>query len=259
MACISLAALALSLNVMAEQKDGVVAMVNGKAITASMLKSYQKSRGFIDNISKKQQTQMMIEELINRELIYQDAVNNGIDKRKEVQDQIDLLTKNVVAGAMLKNITQSGQISEDELKQEYQKHKNEMVTKEYKARHILVEKEDTAKNIVAKLDKGADFGELAKKESTGPSATHGGDLGWFKPGEMVKEFSDAVEKLENGKYTKTPVKTQFGWHVILRENARDIPPPPFEQMREQLKMRAQNIQIEQYIGSLRDKATIKRH
>lgn len=257
--CIALVALAISVNVMAEKKDGVVAVVNGKEITASMLQSYQKSRGFIDNISRKQQTQMMIEELINRELIYQDALNNGIDKRKEVQNQIDLLTKNVVAGAMLKNVTQAGHITDEELKKEYEKHKQEMITKEYKARHILVEKEDTAKNIVAKLDKGADFGELAKKESTGPSATHGGDLGWFKPGEMVKEFSDAVEKLDNGKYTKTPVKTQFGWHVILREDVRDIPPPPFEQMREQLKMRAQNIQIEQYIGSLRNKAKIERN
>jgi peptidyl-prolyl cis-trans isomerase C len=249
----------MSYNALAEKKDGVVAVVNGKKITAGMLKSYQKSRGFINNISKKQQTQMMIEELINRELIYQDAVKNGVDKSQAVQNQIDLLTKNVVAGAMLKNVTEASKISDDELKKEYNKRKKDMVTHEYKARHILVDKEDKANSIVAKLDKGADFAELAKKESTGPSATQGGDLGWFKPGEMVREFSVAVEKLKNGEYTKKPVKTDFGWHVILRENARDVPPPPFEQMRDQLKMRAQNIQIEQYIKSLRNKAKIERN
>jgi peptidyl-prolyl cis-trans isomerase C len=160
---------------------------------------------------------------------------------------------------MLKNVTEASRISDEELKKEYNKRKQDMTTHEYKARHILVEKEDTARNIIAKLDKGADFAKLAEQESTGPSAAHGGDLGWFKPGEMVKEFSDAVEKLDNGKYTKSPVKSEFGWHVILREEVRDVPPPPFEQMREQLQMRAQNVQIEQYIKSLRNKAEINRN
>lgn len=242
----------------AEKKDDVVAVVNGKEITASMLQAYQKSRGFIENISRQQQTQMMVEELINRELIYQDAVKNGVDKHESVQAQLDLLRKNVVAGAMLKNVTEAAQISDEELKKEYQKRKDQLATKEYKASHILVEQEADAKAIIAEIDKGANFAELAKKKSTGPSATHGGDLGWFKPGEMVKPFADAVEGLKNGEYTKMPVKSDFGWHVILREDSRDVPPPPYEQMREQLKMRVQNLQIENYIGSLRKQAKIER-
>ena len=242
----------------AEKKDGVIAVVNGNKITASMLKSYQQSRGFIDNISKKQQTQMMIEELINRELIYQDAVKNGVDKNPGVEAQLAMLRRNVVAGAMLKNVTEAAKISDEELKKEYDKRKSQMATKEYKARHILLEKEDAAKTVIKELEKGAKFAELAKKKSTGPSATHGGDLGWFKPGEMVKPFAEAVEKLKKGEYTKVPVKTDFGWHVILKEDSRDVPPPPYEQMREQLKMRVQNLQIENYIGSLRNKAKIER-
>jgi len=241
----------------ADKKDAVIAVVNGNKITASMLKSYQQSRGFIDNISKKQQTQMMIEELINRELIYQDAVKNGVDKSPDVEAQIAMLRRNVVAGVMLKNVSEATKISDEELKKEYDKRKSEMTTKEFKARHILVEKEETAKTIIKELGKGAKFADLAKKKSTGPSATHGGDLGWFKPGEMVKPFAQAVEKLKNGEYTKAPVKTDFGWHVILREDARDVPPPPFEQMQEQLRMRVQNLQIEQYIGSLRKNAKIE--
>lgn len=242
----------------AAEKDGLIATVNGKKITASMLDEYKRSRGFIENISKKQQTQMMIEELINRELIYQDAVKNGIDKKPEIKKQIELMKKNVVAGAMLRNVTQATAISDDELKKEYDKRKKDMTAHEYKASHILVEKESEAQDIIKQLEKGGKFAELAKTKSTGPSATHGGDLGWFKPAEMVKPFSQAVAKLKNGEYTKTPVKTDFGWHVILRVDSRALPPPPFEQMREQLRMRVQNLQIEQYIGSLRNKAKIDR-
>jgi len=241
-----------------KQKDPVVVVVNGKEITEGMLLAYQKSRGFIENISKQQQIQMMIEELINRELIYQDAVKNKVDKSAEVQAQLDLLRKNVVAGAMLKNVTEAANISDDELKNEYEKRKSQLATTEYKASHILVENEDDAKVIIVELGKGANFAELAKKKSTGPSATHGGDLGWFKPQEMVKPFAVAVESLKNGEYTKTPVKSDFGWHVILREDSREVPPPPYEQMRDQLKMRVQNMQIEQYIASLRKDAKIER-
>ena len=248
----------LNSSVFAAEKDGLIATVNDKKITASMLDDYKKSRGFIENISKKQQTQMMIEELINRELIYQDAIKNGVDKSAEVQKQIELMQKNIVAGAMLRNVSEAGKISDEELKKEYDKRKKDMTTSEYKASHILVEKEDDAKDIIKQLEKGGNFAELAKAKSTGPSATHGGDLGWFKPAEMVKPFSQAVEKLKNGEYTRTPVKSDFGWHVILRESSRDLPPPPYEQMREQLRMRVQNLQIEQYIGSLRNKAKIER-
>ena len=125
----------------------------------------------------------------------------------------------------------------------------EKSTKEYKASHILLETEDDAKAVIAELGKGANFSDLAKKKSVGPSATHGGDLGWFKPDEMVEPFARAVEELKNGEYTKTPVKSDFGWHVILREDSREVPPPSYEQMREQLKMRVQNLQIEEYIAS----------
>ena len=160
-----------------KEKDAVVVVVNGKEITAGMLQAYQKSRGFIDNISKQQQIQMMVEELINRELIYQDAVKNNVDKSAEVQAQLELLRKNVVAGAMLKNVTEAAKISDEELKKEYEKRKDQLARTEYKASHILVESENDAKTIIAEIEKGANFAELAKKKSTGPSATHGGDLG----------------------------------------------------------------------------------
>jgi len=242
----------------ADKKDGLIATVNGKKITASMLADYQRSRGHLQNISDKQQTEMLIEELINRELILQDAIKNGVDKSPAVKTQMELVRKNVIAGTMLKNITEASKITDDDLRKEYDKRKNELVTHEFKASHILVEKEDTAKEIIKELDKGAKFADLAKKKSTGPSANSGGDLGWFKAGEMDKAFSDAVASLKDGQYTKSPVKTQFGWHVIARQGSREIPPPSFEQLKPQIRIHMQNLQIQQYIASLRKKAKIKR-
>lgn len=241
-----------------DKKDGVIATVNGEKITASMLEQYQKTRGFIENVDKKQQTQLMIEELINREVLYQEGMKNGLDKNPEVQKQFELLKRNIVAGAALRNAADISKISDKELKAEYEKQKKRLVTTEYKASHILLENENDAKDVIRQLDKGGNFAELAKKKSTGPSATHGGDLGWFKAQEMVKPFSVAVATLKNNEYTKNPVKTDFGWHVILRENSREIGAPPFDELKEQLKMRVQNLQIEQYIKSLRQKAKIER-
>jgi len=255
---ISSIVLTSALGVRADQKDGLIVTVNGSKITASMLADYQRSRGHLQNISDKQQTEMLIEELINRELILQDAIKNGVDKSPVVKKQMELVRKNVIAGAMLKNVTEASKITDDELRKEYDSRKNELVTHEFNASHILVEKEDTAKEIINQLNKGAKFAELAKKKSTGPSAASGGDIGWFKASEMDKPFSDAVESLKDGEYTKSPVKTQFGWHVILRQGSRDIPPPSFDQLKDQIRIHMQNLQIQQYIASLRKKATIKR-
>ena len=259
LACVSLSAFVFtSTGIAAEKRDGVIATVNGEKITASMLEQYQRTRGFIENVDKKQQTQLMIEELINREVLYQEGLKNGLDKNPEVKKQFDLLKRNIIAGAALRNAVEAQPISDKELKAEYEKQKERLVTKEYKASHILLENENDAKAVITQLDKGADFAKLAKEKSTGPSAPHGGDLGWFKPQEMVQPFSVAVATLKDNEYTKNPVKTDFGWHVILRAGSRDIGAPPFEQLKEQLKMRVQNLQVEQYIKTLRSKAKIER-
>lgn len=258
--CLFFASIALQAStvIAADKKDGVIATVNGEKITASMLQQYQKTRGFIQNVDKKQQVQLMIEELINREVLYQEGIKNGLDKSPEVQKQFEMLKRNIVAGAALRKAADIAKISDKLLKEEYEKQKKRLVTKEYKASHILLENENDAKAVISELDKGANFADLAKKKSTGPSATHGGDLGWFKAQEMVPPFSAAVGTLKNNEYTKTPVKTDFGYHVILRVDAREIDAPPFEDLKEQLKMRVQNMQVEQYIKSLRQKAKIER-
>lgn len=238
----------------------VLAEVNGRQITEDTLQRYMKFRGMPKDADPQQQRNKMIEELINRELLYLDAVDKGVDKSPEVQADLENQKTNVIAGVMLKQATASVSLSDEQLKQAYDDYiKAVPPSEEYKARHILLEEEAQAKGVIEELNKGADFIELAKQKSTGPSGPSGGDLGWFQPSQMVEPFAKAVMQLKNGEYSKTPVHTQFGWHVVLRENSRQLDPPSFESLKEQFRMRLLNKHVEQYIGTLRDKAKITRY
>ncbi len=147
--------------------------------------------------------------------------------------------------------------TEEAVNAAYEKLKSEFEPKEeIRARHILVVKEDEARDVVAKLDAGEDFVELAKTTSVGPSGPQGGDLGFFGEGQMVKPFSDAAFAMEPGTYTKDPVKTQFGWHVIKLEERRNTQPPALEQVRGELENQISNDAVSSLIEDLRGKATI---
>ena len=122
---------------------------------------------------------------------------------------------------------------------------------EFKARHILLETQGEAIDVIAQLEGGADFAELAKEKSTGPSGPSGGDLGWFPPDRMVAEFSQAVQELKDGEFSKVPVQTQFGWHVILREESRESVPPPFDSVRDVLKQQVEGQKLQDFIEGLR--------
>jgi peptidyl-prolyl cis-trans isomerase C len=128
---------------------------------------------------------------------------------------------------------------------------------EYKASHILVETEEKAGEIIEKLNEGADFGELAKEHSKDTSATQGGDLGWFTPEVMVEPFSQAVTQLKEGEYTRQPVQTQFGWHVIRLEEVREATPPSIEEVRPQIVQRLQSQMISDYLEKLREQAEVE--
>ena len=238
----------------------VLAEVNGRQITEDTLQRYMKFRGMPKDTDPQQQRNKMIEELINRELLYIDAVEKGVDKLPEVQADLENQKTNVIAGAMLKQATESVSLTDAELKQAYDDYiKTIPASEEYKARHILLEDEANAKAVIEELNQGADFAKLAKEKSTGPSGPSGGDLGWFQPTQMVKPFAEAVMKLKNGEYSKIPVQTQFGWHVVLREDSRNLEAPSFESLKEQFRMRVMNKHVEGYIGTLRDKAKITRY
>ena len=239
----------------ASAADKAVAEVNGTPITQAMIDTYAKHRQEIR--PGKVPQEQLVNEVIGKVLVYQDAVAKGMDKDPELQARIERLRREVIVSEALDAYAAAHPVSEKELEDVYNQAVAQTAGDEYKARHILVDSEDEAKAIIVELDGGADFAELAKSKSTGPSGKQGGDLGWFRAGTMVKPFSDAAAKLEKGSYTKTPVKTQFGWHVILLEDIRPITPPSLDDVRPQLKRQLEQIKLQSYVEELREKATIK--
>jgi peptidyl-prolyl cis-trans isomerase C len=169
-----------------------------------------------------------------------------------LQAQMELQTRGMLAQAVATDFVAGNPATDEEMRALYDEQIKLAPPTEFKARHILVETQAEAIALVAELEGGADFAELASTKSTGPSATSGGDLGWFTPDRMVAEFSTAVSALEDGAFTKTPVQTQFGWHVILREDSRESPPPPYESVADVLKQQVENQKLQAYMIGLRE-------
>ncbi len=237
-------------------KENAVAQVNGTYISKKTLETLEKEieqRSHGQKFPKKQ----LLEELIQRELLVQEAKQKKLEQSPEIAERINMATRSLLTQAAVKDYIKSNPVSEAELKAAYDKEVAKNSGDEYKARHILVKTEAEAKKIIAELTAGGDFQALAKKYSTGPSGPQGGDLGWFVDGQMVEAFSKAVMALENGAFTKEPVKTQFGWHVILREDARKQTPPPFDAIKEQLRPALQQQKIQAMLEALRKKAKVE--
>ncbi|QJD29831.1 peptidylprolyl isomerase [Methylococcus geothermalis] len=237
--------------------ENSVASVNGRAITKAEVGAIKSELAQRRNGEVSEEK--IVDELVKRELLRQDAVAKQLSKNPEYQARIDnaerVILSQIAAEDFMKNLT----ISDEELKKEYDNRIGAMQRTEYRARHILVDKEDVAKDIIAKLAKGAKFEDLAKKLSKDPgSKNEGGELGWFSPQQMVQPFSEAVAKLKNGEITQTPVQTQFGWHVIQREESRESAPPAFDAVKEQIRSMLQTQKLHQYIDDLMAKAKIDR-
>jgi peptidyl-prolyl cis-trans isomerase C len=233
----------------------VLASVNGAPITEAVLELYQQqmqARAPGNPAAMNRET--ILSEVINLELARQSGEKKGLDKDTKFQLQIEQQKRAVLASAAIQQYLSANPITDEELTKLY----DEQVPKgdEYKARHILVEEQETAKKLIVELDGGADFSELAKEHSTGPSGKSGGELGWFSPKQMVAPFSEAAASLEKGAYTKEPVKTQFGWHIIILDDSRASTPPPFEQVKPQLQAFVQKQRVQQYITGLREGANI---
>jgi len=197
------------------------------------------------------------EKLITEEIVAQEALKKGMDKSADVLTQIDLARQTILIRTYLQDFIKNNPLSDDALKAEYEKIKSQMGDKEYHARHILVEKEAEAKDIIAKLKKGEKFEKLAEKSKDPGSKVKGGDLGWAAPANFVPEFSAAMTKLKKGQYTTEPVKSQFGWHIIKLEDSRMLQAPPFDEVKQNLRQRAQQQQIDKMISDLRAKAKIE--
>jgi len=201
----------------------------------------------------------ILEDLISVEVMVQEATRLGLDKSDEVVQQTEIAKQSVLANAFVQDYVKNHQISEDQLTQEYDQMKAKLGDKEYNVRHIMVDTEGEAKSIIALLaKKGNKFEKLAaEKSKDADSATQGGSLGWAVPSSFVPPFADALRNLKKGERTKEPVKTEFGWHVIMVDDMRDLKAPPFDEVKPQLLQRLQRQATKKAIDDLRAKATIE--
>lgn len=251
---VGIAILFFSQSAFAESETDAAILVNGKPITQTSIGLYAQKRlgvPYIDSLPE-QKKQELFDEIINRELVYQNALSLELEKDPEYALQLEEVIKNTLLRIRLNKVLEDNPPTEKELKKVYKSEIAEPASREYKARHILVSDEHEAKGIIDELTKGASFEKLAKEFSTGPSKTDGGELGWFGLSQMVKPFSDALVKLNKGQYTQRPVQTRFGWHVILLEDIRKVEPPSFESVQPQVIEIVQNRIISEFIETLRN-------
>ena len=202
----------------------------------------------------------VLDDLINIEIMSQEAVNKGLDKQSETVQQLALAKQQVLVGAFVQDYVKNHPISEKELTEGYENLKKNLGNKEYNVRHILVEKESEAKSIAAKLKKGGKFDKLAASSKDAGSREHGGDLGWIPvgniPNSFVKPFADALMNLSKGQISE-PVQSQYGWHIIKLEDVRELKMPSYEELKPQLAQRMQQQAVQKLIVDLRTKAKIE--
>jgi peptidyl-prolyl cis-trans isomerase C len=198
------------------------------------------------------------EEVIAREIFVQEAQARGLDTTEDFKNQVEMNRQTILIRELFADFQKKNPVTDEEIKAEYDRFAAANAGKEYRARHILVEKEDQAKALIAQIKKGAKFEDLAKKNSKDPgSGANGGDLDWANAGSYVKEFSDALVTLTKGKVSETPVKTQFGYHVIRLDDVREAQLPKFDEVKPQIAQQMQQQKIGKYQEELRAKAKIE--
>jgi peptidyl-prolyl cis-trans isomerase C len=267
-------ALAMAQNVLEEKKQkpaaksatpakpaargGAVATVNGNAIPqsrADFFMQQQTQRGAPDT---EQLRNAVREELINREVVAQEAQRAGVAKQAEVAAQLDIARQDIIVQAYLRDYARKNPITEAEIQKEYDRAKAQHGDKEYKARHILVETEDQAKKLISDLKKGGKFDDLATKNSkdTG-SAQRGGDLDWNVPATYDKQFAEAMITMEKGKYTETPVQTRFGYHIIQLDDVRAARFASLAEVKPRIQQALAQQKIDELVKGLRAKAKVE--
>jgi peptidyl-prolyl cis-trans isomerase C len=239
------------------EDDPVVATVNGRSIHKSKVMQAAMSLPPQAQAQLDQIFPILVERMVDFELLTIAATEAGMGQDEEVLRRIAELTEGVMREVYLTRAVTAG-VTEEAIRERY----DVMVAdfpagEEVNARHILVENEEDARAVITALDEGGDFAELAGEKSIGPTSSRGGDLGYFAREQMVPEFSEAAFALETGAYTKDPVQTQFGWHVILLEDRRDKAPPSFEESEEKLREEVERTVVEGLITGLRDGATVE--
>ncbi|HKO88940.1 MAG TPA: peptidyl-prolyl cis-trans isomerase [Burkholderiales bacterium] len=241
----------------AAKSSALPSKVNGVTIPKARVDVFVKAQVAQGTPDTPELRRAVTQELIMRELMAQEATKKGLTKNPEVQAQIDLTRQTVLAAAYRQDFAKTHKPSEADIKAEYEKARVEAGDKEYKARHILVESESQAQEIIAKLKRGERFEDLASVSKDEGSKQRGGDLDWSAPAQYVKPFAEALTKLEKGKFTETPVQTRMGYHVILLEDVRPTQFPPYEEVKGRVAQAMQAQAFEKNMIELRKKAKIE--
>jgi peptidyl-prolyl cis-trans isomerase C len=241
--------------------DKSAAVVNGKIIPQERVEMNVKAAVEQGQADTPDLRKVIRDDLINREVIAQEALKGGLDKSADVLQQVEQAKQNALINAFIQANLKKNPITDEQLKQAYDTLKTKLGDKEYNARHILVETEAEAKAIIAQLGqkdkKAPGFDKLAEKSKDTASASHGGSLGWTVPGNMVEPFANALLSLKKGETTKDPVHSQFGWHVIKLDDVRPLQVPAFDQLKPQLQQRLQQQNIQKTVSELRAAAKVE--
>ena len=252
----ALAALVAGLSPMVNAQN--VAIVNGKAVPMERVKALSQQVARSGREVTPEIEKQIKDEVIAREVFIQEAQKQGLDTTEAFKVQMELARQTILIRDLFTNYQKTNAVTDDEIKAEYDKFAAANSGKEYKARHILVETEDQAKAIMVQLKKGAKFEDLAKKSSKDPgSGAKGGDLDWAPASNYVAEFAQALTQLTKGKMTDTPVKSQFGYHIIRLDDVRDAQLPKFEDVKPQIAQQLQQQKLAKYQSDLHSKAKIE--
>jgi peptidyl-prolyl cis-trans isomerase C len=235
-----------------------VAIVNGKAVpmarVEALAKQVEASGKPVDEATRAQ----IKEEVIMREIFMQEAEKRGVAADADYKTQMELARQTLMIRALFAKVEKTNPVTDADIQAEYDKFTAANSGKEYRARHILVDKEEDAKAIIAQLKGGAKFEDIAKKQSKDPgSGANGGDLDWANAASYVTEFSEAMIKLGKGEMTQEPVKSQFGWHVIRVDDIRQAQLPKLEEIKDQIAQQLKQQRMTAFQTSLREKAKVQ--
>ncbi|MBN9407676.1 MAG: peptidylprolyl isomerase [Burkholderiales bacterium] len=235
-----------------------VAIVNGKPVPKARMDALSAQMAAAGRPVPPEMQDQLREEVILREVFMQEAQKAGLDATEDYKSQMELARQQILIRTLFTDYAAKHPVTDAEAKAEYDKFVAANSGKEYKARHILVEKEDEAKTIIAQLKKGVKFEDIAKKQSKDPgSGANGGDLDWAPANAYVTEFTEALIKLKKGELTQAPVKSQFGWHVIRLDDVREAQLPAFDDVKPQIAQQLQQQKMAQFQKDLREKAKIE--
>ena len=249
------ATILLSSSALAEEPKVIVEVDNFNLNTMHF--AYFAAKQTPDGEPSAEQQIKLLNELVNTFILSNSAEGQALAQQPDLAAAIDVSRARLITQALIENTLENSPVTDNEIQAIYDEQYAGKTKQEFKARHILVRTEDEAKALIKQLDDGADFAQLAKEHSTGPSSSAGGDLGWFEKDMMVKPFADAVASMSNGTHSSYPVKTQFGWHIILREDAKDLGAVAVAQVKDDIISSIRTQKLRALINNLREKAKVE--